>query len=75
MSRICEICGKGGRKGNRIIRKGLAKKKGGIGMHNTAINRRHFNPNLQKIRVRENGRVIRRRVCTACIRSNKIVKA
>lgn len=75
MSRICEICGKGPRTGNSIIRHGLKKCKGGIGLHTTGINRRRFLPNLQKIRVRINGGVVRKRVCTACIKAGKIEKA
>ncbi len=75
MSRVCEVCGKGGVTGNRIIRKGLAKKKGGIGLHITAVTRRKFLPNLQKIRCIVKGAVQSKKVCTACIRSGKIQKA
>ncbi|MFO7871281.1 MAG: 50S ribosomal protein L28 [Kiritimatiellia bacterium] len=75
MSRICSICGKGSATGNRIIRRGMAKKKGGIGLHTTAVNKRKFQPNLQKIRVVENGRVVRRLVCASCIRQGKVTKA
>lgn len=71
----CEICGKRARMGNRIVRRGLAKKKGGIGLHTTAVTRRRFLPNLQKLRVREHGGVRTRRVCTACIKAGRIVKA
>ncbi|MBN1270099.1 MAG: 50S ribosomal protein L28 [Kiritimatiellae bacterium] len=75
MSMVCEICGKGPRTGNKIIRRGLAKKKGGIGLHTTAVTRRRSYPNLQRIRVREKGGVRTRRVCAACIRSGRVVKA
>jgi len=75
MPRACEICGKTLRFGNRIVRRGLAKKKGGIGLHTTGITRRRFLPNLQRIRVREKGGVVRRLVCTACIRAGRITKA
>ena len=75
MSIVCDICGKGVRAGNRIIRHGLEKKKGGIGLHTTAVTRRRFLPNLQKVRVMENGGVKSRRVCTSCIKAGKIVKA
>jgi large subunit ribosomal protein L28 len=75
MGRQCDICGKGVSRGNRIVRHGLAKKKGGIGLHTTGITRRRFLPNLQKIRVVENGGVLRRTVCARCIKSGKIVKA
>ena len=75
MSRVCEICGKGPSTGNRIIRKGLAKYKGGIGLHTTAVTPRRFLPNLKSVRLNENGNTIRRRVCTGCIKSGKLVKA
>jgi large subunit ribosomal protein L28 len=75
MPRICEICGKGPRTGKTIVRHGLAKKKGGIGLHTTGITPRKFQPNLQRIRVKENGGVLRRTVCAACIKSGRVVKA
>ncbi len=75
MAIVCEICGKGVRSGNRIVRHGLEKKKGGIGLHTTGISARRFLPNLQKVRVKENGGVKSRRVCTSCIKAGKIVKA
>ena len=34
MSRRCEICDKGDVRGNHILRRGQAKKTGGIGQHN-----------------------------------------
>ena len=37
--------------------------------------RRKFEPNLQRVRVVVNGAAKRMRVCTRCIRSNKVVKA
>ena len=75
MARVCEVCGKGPRTGNSIVRHGLAKVKGGIGLHTTGVTRRRFLPNVQKIRVLENGGVKRKRVCTACIKSGRITKA
>jgi large subunit ribosomal protein L28 len=75
MSRVCEICGKSPTTGNRIVRRGLAKKKGGIGLHTTGITKRRFIPNIQRIRVSENGGVRTRRVCTSCIKAGKITKA
>ena len=52
MSRICEICGKGPMTGSRIVRHGLAKYKGGIGLHTTGITKRRFLPNLKNVRVK-----------------------
>lgn len=74
MGRACEICNKTVSTGNRIVRHGLAKAKGGIGLHTTGITRRKFQPNLQKIRVKVGGSVTRKTVCTGCIRTGKIVK-
>lgn len=75
MPKVCDVCGKGGRAGNTIVRKGLKKSKGGIGLHITGITKRRFLPNLQKIRVSENGGTVRKTVCTACIKSGEVVKA
>lgn len=75
MSIRCEICGKGVRTGSVIVRHGLAKKKGGVGLHTTGISGRRFLPNLQRIKIVENGRTMTRRVCTACIKRGKVVKA
>lgn len=75
MSKMCEICGKGGMAGSIIVRHGLAKKKGGIGLHITGISKRRFQANLHTVRVRENGGTVRRRVCAACIKREKIQKA
>ena len=74
MSNVCEICGKKKAYGARIIRRGLAKKKGGIGMHVVKVTPRIFEPNIQSVKVIENGTVSRKKVCTACIRSGKIAK-
>ena len=75
MPRMCESCGKTAHRGKTIVRHGLAKSKGGIGLHTTGINGRQFRPNLQSVRVMENGGVRRRTVCTACIKSGKVAKA
>lgn len=39
-------------RGNRIIRKGLPKKSGGIGLHTTGITRRTFKTNMQRKKIR-----------------------
>ncbi len=75
MSIACQICGKGPRVGSVIVRHGLAKKKGGVGLHTTGIAKRRFLPNLQRIRVKVNGGVKTMRVCTSCIKAGKVVKA
>lgn len=75
MSTVCDVCGKTKVVGGSIIRKGLAKKKGGIGMHVVKSNKRTFKPNLQAARACIDGNVKKIKVCTACIRSGKIQKA
>ena len=75
MARICEICGKGLRSGRSIVRRGLAKKKGGIGLHITGVNKRRFLPNLQRVRTMDGGGIKRKTVCTSCIKAGKVVKA
>ena len=75
MSTVCQICGKGTSSGSRIVRHGLAKKKGGIGLHTTAVTKRLFKANLQKLRARVGGTVKTMTVCTSCIKAGKVVKA
>ncbi|NQU12462.1 50S ribosomal protein L28 [bacterium] len=75
MSRTCQICGRGPVHGNRILRRGQAKKTGGIGQHITAVTPRVFRPNLQQLRAVVNGHPTRVKVCTSCLRSGKITKA
>jgi len=47
----CEITGAKPKRGSTIHRRGLAKKKGGIGMHVTAVTARWHTPNLKRKRV------------------------
>ena len=75
MARVCEICGKGPRTGNSIVRHGLAKYKGGIGMHTTGINKRRFLPNLQRVRVKDGNTARRCMICAACLKQGKVAKA
>lgn len=75
MSKVCDICGKGPVAGKTIKRRGMAKKKGGVGRKITGISSRRFLPNLQRVKAIIKGAVKTIRVCTACIRSGKVVKA
>ena len=75
MSKVCDICGKSKHVGGSITRRGLAKKKGGIGTHVVKNVKRTFSPNIQRVRVRTAHGVKRMRVCTSCIRANRIAKA
>lgn len=63
MSKRCEVCGKGPMSGNYIS-------------HAHNVTKRVFYPNLQSIRVAEtDGSVVRKKVCTKCLKANKVVKA
>ncbi|MBN1422860.1 MAG: 50S ribosomal protein L28 [Planctomycetes bacterium] len=75
MARVCERCGKGTTTGNTITRRGLAKKKGGVGRKVTGITRRSFKPNLQTLRVEEpDGRIHRVRLCMRCLKKGGLKK-
>lgn len=75
MSKICAICGKKPVAGRTIKRRGLAKKKGGVGQKITGVNSRRFLPNLKTIRAVVHGFPKRIRVCVKCIKAGKVVKA
>ena len=49
--KVCEITQAHPTKGSKIHRRGLAKKKGGIGQHVTKVVTRIFLPNLKKRRI------------------------
>ena len=74
MAKVCEICGKGVRAGSSVVRHGMAKRKGGIGLHTTGVSKRRFLPNLSRVRVLENGNTRRRKVCAACIKAGRVTK-
>ncbi|MBI3996394.1 MAG: 50S ribosomal protein L28 [Candidatus Omnitrophica bacterium] len=71
----CAICGKKPFMGSAVTHRGMLKKQGGVGRRTVRVNPRRFLPNLQRIRVLLNGTVRRARVCTACIKSGRALKA
>ena len=75
MSKICAICGKKPVAGRTIIRRGLAKRKGGVGLKITGINPRRFLPNLKNVRAVVNGVPQRLSVCVKCLKAGKVIKA
>ena len=75
MARICELTGKRPIKGSIIWRSGKAKKQGGIGTHITAITKRRFFPNLQRVKAVVDGEVRYIRVTASAIKKGLIVKA
>jgi large subunit ribosomal protein L28 len=74
MARECDFCGKKTTFGKSYARRGLAKKVGGVGKRITGKTRRTFKPNIQKVRAKINGNVTRVKICTKCLRSNRIQK-
>ncbi len=74
MAGRCQICGKGVATGGNITRRGIAKKKGGIGRKTTGHTKRKFKPNIQRVRVKVGGSATKMNVCTKCITSGRIEK-
>ncbi|MCF8564417.1 50S ribosomal protein L28 [Alicyclobacillus tolerans] len=62
MAKRCEICGKGPQTGNSVS-------------HSHILNKRRWLPNIQSVRVNQNGTVKRIRVCTRCLKAGKVVRA
>jgi large subunit ribosomal protein L28 len=61
MAHSCDLCGKAPAYGNHIS-------------HAHNVTRRRWNPNLKRVRAVINGVRQTLRVCTACLRSGKVVK-
>jgi large subunit ribosomal protein L28 len=62
MARVCTVCGKGPVTGNNVS-------------HANNRTKRRWYPNLQTVRVLVEGAPRRVRVCTQCLKSNRIAKA
>jgi large subunit ribosomal protein L28 len=74
MSRICPLTGKRPVKGSHIWRSGKSKKSGGIGTHVTAITKRRFFPNLQRVKAVINGEVRYIRVAASALKKGMVTK-
>ncbi len=75
MARVCTVCNKRTEGGNHVARRGLPKKKGGVGLRCTGRTLRKFKPNIQKVRAIIDGVPMRVRLCTRCLKRGKIQKA
>lgn len=75
MAKICELTGKRPIKGSIIWRSGKSKKSGGIGTHVTAITKRRFLPNLQRVKALVDGEVRYIRVTANAIKQGLVTKA
>ena len=62
MARACEVCGKGPIKGYNVS-------------HANNRTKRVWLPNLQRVRVKSDGKVVVMKVCTKCIKAGKVEKA
>ncbi|MCL7928174.1 MAG: 50S ribosomal protein L28 [marine benthic group bacterium] len=62
MANFCYVCDKGPATGNRVSNANNRRK-------------RRFMPNLQRVKILENGRSVRVRVCTRCLKAGKVQKA
>lgn len=71
MSRKCMLTGKKPRKGRKYVKRGIAKKKKGIGLNITGKTKRRFLPNLFKKRfyMEETGRFIKLKISAGAIRT------
>jgi large subunit ribosomal protein L28 len=62
MAKVCFSCGKRPAFGNSRS-------------HSMVATRRRFDPNLQKVRINDSGRVRRVYVCARCLKADKVTKA
>ena len=75
MARVCEYSGKRPQVGKRVVRRGKAKREGGIGQNVTGISKRRWLPNIQRVKARVNGATKRMNVCTRCIKAGKVPRS
>lgn len=62
MARVCHVCGKGPAVGHNVS-------------HANNRTKRRWEPNLQRVRILEDGEAKRVRVCSRCIKAGRIRKA
>jgi len=74
MARVCEYCGKRTESGAQLARRGLPKKKGGIGLRITGHTLRKFKSNIQRVAAVIDGQATRVKVCTRCLKAGKVAK-
>ena len=74
MARVCEYCDKRTESGAQLARRGLPKKKGGIGLRITGHTLRKFKSNIQRVAALVDGKSVRVKVCTRCLKAGKVIK-
>jgi len=75
MFRKCVLCSKDPLKGKLVVRKGLAKNKGGTGRKTSRTTKRSFLPNLQKMRILIDGHPKSVYLCAKCIKKGNFTRA
>ncbi|MDI6794559.1 MAG: 50S ribosomal protein L28 [bacterium] len=61
MAKVCYSCGKGPQAGNKVS-------------HSNRKTKRRWLPNLQSVKIVENGQHQRVRICARCLKTGKITK-
>ena len=74
MARRCTLCDKGPVAGRTYARSGKAKKEGGVGKRILSKTNRRFLPNLQRVRVQLQGKILYIVACTKCIKKGRLVR-
>ncbi len=73
MARVCAVTGRRTRIGNQVTRRGLAKKKGGVGRRVTGRSKRTFKPNIHTVRVlTPDGSIVRMKLSAKAIKRGMI---
>jgi large subunit ribosomal protein L28 len=68
MSKRCDVCGKEPSFGNRVTRLGRnAQRRRVLGR-----SARMFRPNIQSVKATVDGRPVKLKVCTACLKAGKV---
>jgi large subunit ribosomal protein L28 len=68
MSQRCDVCGKEPRFGNQVARLGRnAQRRRVLGR-----SPRMFRPNIQSVKATVDGRPVKLKVCTACLKAGKV---
>lgn len=62
MARVCYLCGRGPTVGHNVS-------------HANNRTKRRWLPNLQRVRIVDDGQVKRVRVCSRCVKAGRITKA
>lgn len=62
MGRTCDVCGKGPQTGMSVS-------------HSHIRTKRRWLPNLQRVKALRAGRPVTMRVCTKCLKANKVTRA